>query len=190
MLPIPTRPEGASGSGVLCRYGGGITSIAIPGAPELVYAFAPDGLRAVAWTEQYRVAFVDANGDTVRVVEHDRLPPPLTDAEWEEAMRPFHELREERPDANCEPRAPVRPSAKGTLRHILFDVEGRMWVEALTPDGAVWDVFGADGRLIASASAPERHPGIPPYVRGDRLLQVETDHLGVQYVGVHRLTIP
>lgn len=185
----PSPPEDAGGSGVLChRPDGGITSISIPGAPQLLLAFAPGSLRAVSWTASYRIAFLDAADDTVRVVENERASVALSDEEWEDGMRPYRELRERFPGADCDPRAPVRPDSKGALRHLLFDAEGRMWAEAWTSNGLAWDIFDRDGRLVGSAPAPERQAGVPPYVRGDRLYQVEVDELGVQYVSVYRLT--
>ena len=41
--------------------------------------------------------------------------------------------------------------------------------------------------LVGSAPAPARDVSVPVYVSGDRLYQVESDDLGVQYVAVYRI---
>jgi hypothetical protein len=109
------------------------------------------------------------------------------DALYEEGMRPYRELREPHPALRCEPGEPERPSYRAALRHILFDEAGRMWVEAASQDGFVWEVFDAERRLLGAFPAPPRATAIAPYVRDGRLYQVEADELGVQYVAVYRI---
>lgn len=188
-IPAPQRPADAQQTGVVChRPDGGITGISVPQGPGLVHAFPPPGgVIAVSWTESYRIAFLDAEGDTVRVVSRDQPPLAYPDALWAEAMEPYDELREQFPGLQCEPSAPQRPRYRGALRHIVFDDSGVMWVEAAGGDGFVWDVFDRGGRLIGSAPAPPRAAGIPPYVRNGHLYQVETDELDVQHVAVYRV---
>jgi hypothetical protein len=62
-----------------------------------------------------------------------------------------------------------------------------MWIEVATHDGFAWEVFDQTGAVAGRAVAPERSPGVPPYVRGDYLYQVEVDEMDVQYVHVYRL---
>lgn len=189
VFATPEPPEGSQGSGVLCHTpDGGITSISIRDAPGFVSTPGPERVHAVSWTDRYRIALVGPQGDTLRVVERLRPPVPFTDDAWEAQSAPYRELRERFPGAKCDPSAPSRPEMRAALRHILFDDEGRMWVEAAAAEGFAWEVFDREGRLVASAPAPERQPDIPPYVRGGRLYQVETDDLDVQHVGVYRLT--
>jgi hypothetical protein len=188
-IPVPRPPPDARQTGVVChRTDGGITFISLPDSPGIVYGFPPPGgTLAVSWTEEYRIAFVGGEGDTVRVVTRDRPPPPYPDELWEEGLRPWHELREMFPGMTCDPGAPRRPRHRAALRHLMFDEAGRMWVEAAAEVGFVWEVFDPEGRLLGQMEAPPRAQGIPPYVRDGRLYQVETDEMDVPGVGVYRV---
>lgn len=167
---------------VVChRSDGGISFFPVPFAPKFVYAFAPGGERAVAPAGDYRIAFLSVAGDTVRVVERAYTPVRVGDAEWEEAVRPYRDLREKVLGARCEGDM-ARPTRKSAIRHLLFDGEGRMWVEATTPRGFAWEVFDREGRLLGGLPAPPRRERTPPYVRGGRLYLVVADSLDVQYV--------
>jgi hypothetical protein len=188
-IGLPRPPQGAQ-SGLRCqRTDGGITGIVLPDGPTMVFGFPPPGgTMASTWTADYRVAFANAAGDTVRLVTRDLAPVPYSDELWAEATEPYERLMEDYPGSQCEPREPVRPESRAPLRHILFDEGGRMWVEAAAESGFTWEVFGPGGPLLGAAPAPPRAPGVPPVVRGDRLYQVEADALGVQSVAVYRLT--
>lgn len=183
----PRAPEDAARTGVLChRPDGGITGIAVPEGPSSVYGFPPPGgAIATSWTERYEVAFLTARGDTTRVVSREQAPIAYPDTLWERAVEPFREMHESYPGTTCEPSDLVRPRSRAALRHLVFDERGRMWVEAASEGGFAWEVFDAEGRLEGRAPAPPRSTAIPPYIRGDRLYQVETDTLGVQYVAVY-----
>ena len=184
--PAVQTPAGLQRTAAVCRRpDGGIQFISLPEVPTVEYAFPPPGgTIAVSWTGEYRVAFLDPAGDTLRIVTRERPPLPYTDALYEEGMRPYRELRETFPDARCEPGEPERPSHRAALRHILFDETGRMWVEAAAQDGFVWEMFDVEGRLLGAFPAPPRAASVPPYVRAGRLYQVETDEADVQYVAV------
>jgi len=170
------------------RPDGGTQFISLPEVPTVAYAFPPPGgTIAVSWTAEYRVAFLTPAGDTLRVVTRERPPLPYTDALYEEGMRPYREMRETFPDARCEPAQPERPAYRATLRHILFDETGRMWVEAAAEGGFTWEVFDAEGRLLGAFPAPPRAAAVPPYVRDGHLYQVETGDADVQYVAVYRI---
>lgn len=179
-IPAPRLPEEMRS--VVCNRPDGVMSFFdVPFAPKLVYAFAPGGELAVVPGGEYRIAFLDAAGDTVRVVERARPRVPVGDSEWEEGLRPYRELRERIPGARCEGEM-ARPAEKPAIRHLLFDGEGRMWVESITPEGFAWEVFDGQGRLLGSLPAPPRQERVPPYVRGNRLYLVDADSLDVQYV--------
>ena len=189
-IAAPRQPQGVTTTGVLChRPDGGITSISLPEAPGVVYGFPPSGgVLAVSWTDEYRIRFVSHTGDTLRVVARDRSRVAYPDSLWDEGIRPYQELREDFPGVQCEPSAPERPRYRASLRHLLFDASGRLWVEAAVEGGFAWEIFDAEGHLLAAVRAPPRDPGIPPYVRDGYLYQVEVDELGVQYVGVYQLS--
>jgi hypothetical protein len=189
-IPAPRQPQGATNTGVLChRPDGGITSISLPEAPASVYGFPPPGgVVAVSWTDEYRIQFIGHDGDTVRVVAREGSRVAYPDSLWEQGIRPYQQLRQEFPGAQCEPSTPERLRYRAALRHLLFDDSGRLWVEAAVEGGFVWEVFDAEGRLLGAVPAPPRAPGIPPYVRDGILYQVEVDEMDVQYVGVYRFT--
>lgn len=187
----PQPPAGTRSIGVVCRRpDGGIQSIIPEQVPTIAFAFPPHGGEvAVSWTETYRIAFLDSGGDTLRVVTRERPPAPYPDELWERAIQPYRELRERFPGAQCEPSAPERPPSLAALRHILFDEQVRMWVEAASDAGFVWEVFDAEGTLLGAAPAPPRASGVPPYVRDGHLYQVETGDLDVQFVAVYSLGV-
>ena len=190
-IPAPQRPDGAESTGVVChRPDGGIQGISLPDGPGLTYAFPPaGGVVAVSWTDEYRINLLHHGGDTLRVITRERPGIPYPDSLWHEVMEPFLELRENFPGARCEPSSPERPRYRAPLRHLVFDVNGELWVEAAVEDGFQWDVFDANGRLLGSAKAPARAQRIPPYVRDGYLYQVEVDEMGVEHVGVYRLAV-
>lgn len=182
-LPYPRPPE-RHPTTIVCRSAGAIRFFDVPYAPRVLHSPAPDGMLAMAWTGEYRLAFVRPDGDTTRVIERAHEPAPLSDREWADGVGAYLRFREANPDAACEPREPTRPEAKPAIRSLFFDAAGRVWVEAVTPGGIVLDVFDASGRLIGSAPAPERDPRVPPYVRGDRVYIAVRDSLDVQSIRI------
>lgn len=185
-VPAPEFP--ATVRSVVCPYpdGNGIRFFDVPFAPGFPYAFAPDGTAAVVPDGSYRIAFVDAAGDTVRTISREAAAVPVTDVEWEEALAPFVEFRDAYPDVRCENEM-TRPRAKPAIRTLLFDDEGRLWLERFASAGFAWDLFDAEGRLVGTAPAPARALRVRPYVRDDVLYQVETDSMDVQQVAAYRL---
>jgi hypothetical protein len=137
--------------------------------------------------EDHAKARLDAAGDTLRTITRERAPLPYPDELWEDVVAPYRELMREQPGTRCDPGAPERPRNRAVLRHMLFDDEGRLWVEAATEDGFAWDVFDREGRLLGTAPAPARAGGVPPYARNGHLYQVETDEMDVHYVAVYRV---
>jgi hypothetical protein len=187
-IGAPGPPADAPRFWVRCeRPDGGIQGISVPDAPTTVFGFPPSGDRvAVAWTAAYRIALLDSAGDTVRIVERIAASLSYPDSVWSEAMRPLREVHEEYPGTRCDPPNPDRPAPRSALRSIAFTDVGTMCVEAATASGFAWDIFDQEGRLVGSAPAPARDTSVPVYVSRDRLYQVETDDLGVQYVAVYR----
>ncbi len=140
-----------------------------------------------AWSAQYAIALVDPNGDTVRVIEREREPVPISNAEWEDATREFEDFKEEWPGAECEPRGFPRPEFKHAFTNLLLDVDGRLWVEAVTPSGTEWDVFSTDGRLVGTVVGFDYDRSLAPALNGDDIVWISRDSLGVQRVHLARL---
>lgn len=188
-VPAPERDPRSAQAGVQCVGEGIIAFFDTPFTGRQVYTYAPGGLLAVVWSTEYRMAFVNAEGDTVRVVERPLVPAPLTDAEWREWRDRYREWRERMSGARCEGEL-ARPAAKPALRHFFFDPDGRLWVERWTADGFAFDVFDTDGTPIATMTAPDRQARVEPYVRDGRLYVVVTDELDVQRVQAFRIVAP
>jgi hypothetical protein len=130
-IPAPRAPENVPGNSMRCdRPDGGITFISVPEGPTTVFGFPPGGgTVAAAWTESYRIAFIDASGDTLRTVTRERPPVAFPDSIWERAQEPLRELRTQFPGSlSCEPAALTRPQARAAFRSLIFDEAGRLWV--------------------------------------------------------------
>ena len=108
---------------------------------------------AVVRTDQYRIAFLDNLGDTVRVVERVIEPVPTNTAEWDEGLQEYREFRDTYPGASCEPRRLPMADVQPPVRDLLIDPQGRLWIDAITPDGAFWEVFDPSGRLVGRVPA-------------------------------------
>ena len=179
------RPEPTS---LMCSSAdGGISFFDTPFGPKMFEHPTVGGSVILAWSAQYAIALVDANGDTVRVIEREREPVPISNAEWEDATRKFEDFKDKWPGAKCEPRGFARPEFKHAFTNLLLDVEGRLWVEAVTPSGTEWDVFGTDGRLIGTVPGFDYDRSLAPALNGDDVAWISSDSLGVQRVHLARL---
>jgi hypothetical protein len=185
--PRRDRNAGADYQVTCSVAGGGLGFFSPDFAPRSTYTVAPGGVVASAWTAAYRIAFHGRAGDTVRVVERERAPVPISQAEWSAQMDEFQRLRERWGRAQCDPEEPARPPTKAALRDVFFDHLGRMWVEAYDESGFVFEVFDREGRLVGAVPVPPRDDRVEPYVRGERLYFVTTDSMGVQYVEAYRV---
>ncbi|MGH7500347.1 MAG: hypothetical protein ACREL7_01180 [Longimicrobiales bacterium] len=175
---------------VRCTHsaGQGISTYSADLAPEPVLVPAPDGLRAAAWGATYRIAFLNAVGDTVRIVERDVAGDPLGDEEWRAEERRFEEFLDRFSDETCEPRSLPRPPERRLLLGIFFDQVGRMWVERENATTRAFDIFHPDGTLLATLDySPPRLERVPPHIREDRFYIVVTDSLDIEYVKVFRI---
>ena len=180
-LPIP-RSERPPGSLVTCRGGHGIGFFDNPFADGLIAVPAPGDERVVARASSYRLAFIDAEGDTLRTVSRDVAAPPVPDSAWSEVVERYRAFRERWKGADCEGSL-ERPGRAPILRGITFGEGGRMLVERETAAGRVFDLFGEDLRLEGTVAAPRhRDASVPPYLRGDRLYVVTEDSLDLQQV--------
>lgn len=166
----------------------GIGFYSNPYAPTLVQTPAPDGTIAAAMTDRYRLAFLNPSGDTTRVIERGIEPPLLTDEEWAPVDSGFRAFREQWRGSTCTASALERPARRPPLRDLVYDDEGRLWVDAAVPGGFRFEVFAADGRLLGAVEAPRRQTSVEPSVVAGRLAVVDADSLGVQYVRIFRIS--
>jgi hypothetical protein len=141
----------------------------------------------VAWTGDYRVAFLDPIGDTVRVVERERVAVPVTESDWEVALAPYRAYQANHPDAVCDPGELVPPESMPPIRDILVDAAGRLLVEAATPEGTVWDIYDLTGYPLGTLPAFERTTSVAPYITTEGVVRVTEDATGAQKIGLLRI---
>jgi len=177
-------------SHIVCRRPGEISFFDIPYAPTFRQHPAPGNRIAVVWTAEYRIAFLSAEGDTVRIVERTHTPVPLSAVEWHAVSEAFRSFRDERPGASCEPRSPSKPDVKPPVKDLLFDVQGRMWVEVTSAGGDRWEIFDPEGALLFSLPAFRRSDDLAPFLGRRHLAYVTADSLGVQRVHVSQFGPP
>ncbi len=187
-LDIP-EVDSRRGSSARCR-GDGIGSMSNPFGDRLISRPAPARERVLVWSSQYRLAFIDALGDTTRVLTRNVLPTVLTDSLWQPIDSAYARFRTAWAGADCEGEI-TRPSAQPVVLDAGFDHDGRLWVEYNTDSGRVFDVFTAGGKLEYTFAAPDdRDRSVAPFIRGDRVYLVLKDAFDVQTVHAYRLTPP
>lgn len=170
-----------------CDVPGGFSIFDPPfGAMPLVIPNAA-GAQIVAASTNYRIAFIGRTKDTLRVIERPVEPATVNDAEWDEATKEMRDWREQNPNAHCDRTSWDRVATKPPLKSIFTDDSGQLWVEVLTADGLVYDVFGMDGTLRASVRGLPPSGDIDPSVVAGRIAIVVKDSLDVQSVKVFRL---
>lgn len=184
-LDIPTL-DPRPGTSAVCQ-GEGIEVMSNPFGDQLISRPAPDRQRVLAWSSEYRLAFVSAEGDTVRVVSRDVTPTPLSDSAWAPVAERYSKFRSAWAGADCEGEI-VRPGVRPVIEDISFDHSGRLLVEYTTDSGPAFDLFGLDGAWQATfPSPPDRDRSVAPFVRGRRLYLVTKDSLDVQQVRAYRI---
>ena len=185
-----TPPSGALSSGIICQHGEGFLSFfTIPFASGLVQHPGSGGVVYSAFTSDYRIAVTRNDGaDTVRVIQRPLPTEPVGDDEWEEGNREFEEWRAENRSAQCDPSGPTRPAAKPILGSVYIAPDGKLWVEVKRAAGDLWEVFDADGRLLASVPrSPGKRGVAPAFSASDHLLTIRPDSLDLDHVDVWRL---
>jgi hypothetical protein len=189
--PFPADDPTAGGTSILCETpDGGLTFFQVPYAPRHWAVPAPGGLTAVTWTADYRIALLDAAGDTSRVIERQYDQIATSPVAWKLELGEYRTFLEERPDARCRPADPDRPPFRPAIHLIFFDALGRLWVEVETPQGRALDVYDAAGRLVGTLTAPPRVESVIPWADRDRLYTVTADELGVFRVHVFAISAP
>lgn len=180
---------------VVCTYRDGwISSFTVPFGAARVRQPGPGGIKYSAMTDQYKIALTRGD-DTLRIIERELSPEPISDDEWEAGNQEFREFLERTPDASCEPRRPERPSAKPFIDEIWVAPDGRLWVEVLRTAGNHWEVFDPDGVLVGRLPAQERRESIgsdtrlpPTFAPAAALMAtVRQDSVDLDHVDVFRI---
>lgn len=175
------EPETPESGDVLCeRPDGALSFFRVPFGPRSFQLPAASREAWVGWSADYRLARIDAAGDTVGRIERVREPEPISDAEWAEAHADFAEFRREWPGARCRPSDLRRPDVKAAYRNVLPTADGSLWVEVHAGEGTVWEIFDASGALIGTLPGFDYDERVAPQIRSGRLAWVTRDSLGVQ----------
>ncbi|MEX0892943.1 MAG: hypothetical protein WEB88_12320 [Gemmatimonadota bacterium] len=185
----PPAPERAVVTGLECdSHDGSIHFWTDPLAPRRLAVPAPGGLMATAWSDAYRIAFLDTAGDTMRTVSRPDRPTAVPDSMRTRLDAAYADWRGGLPmGTSCDPAGRGDYEILPPLEHIAFDERGRMWVETLGGQGRGWDVFSPEGRLLGSAPAAARHERVRPAIRDNRVAVVEEAPAGHHRVVVYRL---
>lgn len=183
----------SSGASVICRREDEgsifVDFFENPYAPRLLQHPGPGGTLWSAMSNDYRIV-VSRGGDTLRAIERELAPEPIADEEWDALSRQFETWLEDRPGVSCEPRRPRRPPAHQLMERIFLDAAGRLWVEVARAGGRRWELFDAEGRLVARLPAGDRKKHLMPGFGDRHLATIREDGLGRDHVDVWRIEEP
>jgi len=155
----------------------------VPFSSQRLHVLDPAGFIWTAISDQYLLTKLDTSGDTVLVVQAEADAPLITQAERDEAIESVEVVVRRigvRVDLNWDELLPER---KPLLEQLIVDDEGNLWVERVTADGHVFDVFDESGRYSATVEPDfDFVPYFPPVIRGGNLYALQLDSLDVPYV--------
>jgi hypothetical protein len=176
-------------TGIRCdRPDRAISFFSNPFAASFLQVPLGKGRLAIARTDAYRIALLDRNHDTTRVIAAQATPSPISDAEWAASQAEWEKFRRDWPTAKCNRTSFTRPAVKPVLNWLFLDDAGRLWVEVLTSEGIRYDVLDAMGRVQAKVSGLPPSGGLDPSIASDRAAFVVVDSATeVQSVRVFRL---
>lgn len=156
-------------------------TMVVPFAPRLVWYFEPRSALWAAITGDYRIARIDAAGDTTRIVERAFRPIPVTSADRAEALENLERFTQMGGKID-----PARiPSTKPAIHSLFTDSDGYLWVQPVTTaedQGHLVDIFDPDGRYLGELRLPFKLGYFPSLIIGDRLYAITQDELEVQYI--------
>ena len=194
--PDTVRPlvsSWGSGGSLTCRAQRGASLVVDffgnPFSSRLLEHPGPGGTLYTAVSNEYRIV-VARQSDTLRTIERELAPEPVSDEEWDALSQQFDAWLAERPGASCEPPRLSRPSSKPFMAGIFLDARGRMWVEAERDGGKHWDLFDPEGRLLARLPARDRKTGPLPAFSTHHLATIRQDSLGLDHVDIWRIEPP
>jgi hypothetical protein len=164
----------------------------VPFAPQFRWAFdGRDGIWA-GRGDEYRLVHRSLGGDTLRVVERPARDQPVDPSVRDEAMAWVDDLP--RPSLRRQVDAARVPDVVTEFDRILVDDRGYVWVgvgwQPIRLEGAYdparFDVFTPEGEYLGMLTLPF-HPRPYPAFRGDLVVGVTEDELGVPRIVGYRL---
>jgi hypothetical protein len=126
---------------------GGTTSVSQPFGPEVLTAFGPLGEKAVAVSSSYWIRWLNGDGSELRQLHRNVFGPRVSRRERRRAQAALRALANthglELSDIPLEV-----PRRKGPLRNLVFDADGRLWVERSVAHGSdnEADLYDRNGR--------------------------------------------
>lgn len=182
--------QAARGWAIAFEAGWGFRSI--PWEPSLHTAVDPSGAVWAARGERYRITRVDAQGDTLLVIEADVPPEPVTAQEREEFLATARE-RDADEERIARQILQVAREVKPVIAGLAADAEGNVWVrrQGRADETPLFDVFSPEGEYVGSFRIPARLPSyFPLRFRGGHLYALATDEMDVQSVVRIPLSLP
>lgn len=178
-LPRVVNPNPPERFELVSPDGDGRLISTVPFSPGLTSTRSPQGNQWGVMTGEYMIFEVDAAGDTVRKIQANYDPLPVTDADLEAAVQGLSWFTDQ--GGKIDPSK--IPSIKPAAWNMFVDDSGHIWVNRMTrsPAGQDYDIFDPEGRFLGPVSL-----SVPlntfRRVVGDHLYGVTMDDLGVPYV--------
>lgn len=141
---------------MLQRDGVPVMSIPLPFAPRPSVAVGPDGRIFAASGDEYRIAELGPEGDTVRVIARTVERVAVGEAEREE-VRALVEDAYRNATGSAPRDLPRFPEWKAPVETIHVDETGHLWVLVPSPSGSTamtWDVLDPEGRFLGQVALP------------------------------------
>lgn len=166
------------------RSNGSNTHYGIPFDPSVIIRVDPDGGFWRVETEAYRIARLDARGDTVLVVDVQVEPLAVTEEDRRSYVDALVERSPNRQGA-AESIVALMPEYKPVIEDLGVDDLGRLWVKRSAEEGENprYDIFERDGAYRGSVILNFNVvPYLPIRVRQNRIYALSQDSLGVPSV--------
>lgn len=207
VLDTVTVPEVHENDFIEARVEGSVSRNTVPFSPGEHWSVHPDGYFVHGVADAYSLTLL-RDGDPVRIERTTEAVPVSSGERSQARARATRNLR--RTDPNWRWNGPDIPTRKPAFRDLYAGSEGRIWVLRFGPgveaddpnydpddpedvemrwtDPILFDVFQDDGTFLGTAQGPTEFSPYPaPVFRGDRVLAVTRDDLGVQRVVLFRL---
>lgn len=173
------------------RSDGGFMRASVPYAPGFSWRLTPEGDFWGLLTGDYRLLRITGTGDTLRVVTKPHVSIAVSGEEKDTAVARLKWFTDQGGKVDRGRIPDTKPAAQG------FQVadDGFLWVNAIRADTSetnrVFEVFDPEGRYQGEVRLPFAMLSSPvPLLRGDRIIAMTQDELGVPYLVRARIVRP